>query len=522
MFKYIKNVYVQIIKIYKIKKQVEKIHNLLPICKQIDDIIPEFNILKIMIFKCGSLYVKFLQWYISKLKSNVINDKIDNTDNLDKPDNLDKTDNLDNTNNSNLEVKNTISFINYFEDIFEDCPFHLLEHTKEIFKNSMFGIELDDYIDMNSLKEYASGSIGQVYYARRKSDNKEIAIKVKHPDIITDLENQSELIKLLRFLQSFSFIRKHFNLIFNIDDFINNISLQCDFCNEANNCKKFRENFRESSDFIVFPEIIFQSEDVLISEFIPGNSINTLTDIQKYQITLNFMCFFYQMLFIDNFIHGDLHCKNWKVRLNNFGKPQLIIYDCGICFQNINTELTNDFWFSIGKYDVDKIIKTIKKFITITNTSINDEILEIEIRKIFNNILKNAVSTGFVLKSLINFFTKNNIIIHKFLLNLSILICLIEEFLNKNDILNREKNNSTSVPMFDLITDNQLDLISFCQVNKCYPQVCILIQEELKNKYHDYKKNAFENNINENKTNANTPTLFSSISLSGLKFKKPE
>lgn len=527
MFDYIKNVYRQINKIYQIKKQLDKINNALPTYKtlgnSIDDLKPEFDNLKTMIFNCGSLYVKFLQWYISKLKSNVIN--INCRDNNGTNETNEPTENINENNlENNLEAQNTIKFINYFEDIFENCPFHSLEHTKTIFRNSMAGIELGDYVDIDSLKEYASGSIGQVYYARRKRDGKEIAIKVKHPDITTDLENQLELIKLLRFLQSFSFIRKRFNLIFNIDDFINDISLQCDFRNEAYNCNKFRANFKDSSDFIVFPEIIFQSEDVLISDYIPGESIDILSDMQKNQITLNFMCFFYQMLFVDNFIHGDLHCKNWKVKFNDFGKPQLIIYDCGICFQNISTELSNDFWFSIGKYDIEKLMQTTKHFITVANTSISDEILSSEINKIFNTILKDSMNTTFVLKSLINFFTKNNIIIHKFLLNFSILMCLIEEFLHKNDILNRERHNSTSVSMFDIITDSQLDIISFCQVNKCYPQVCALFQKELENKYIEYKRNTVENDINEEKenANANTPTLFSSISLSGLKFKPPE
>lgn len=507
MLNYIKNIYRQINKIYQIKKQLDKINNVLPTYKltnnTIDNLTPEFDNLKTMIFNCGSLYVKFLQWYISKLKSNVCN--------------------VVGNDNSNLEIQNTIKFIDYFEDIFENCPFHSTEHTKKIFKQSMAGIELQDYVDIVSLREYASGSIGQVYYARRKCDNKEIAIKVKHPDITNDLKNQSELIKLLRFLQSFNFIRKRFNLIFNIDDFVNDISLQCDFRNEAHNCDRFRSNFKDSSNFIVFPEIIFQSEDVLISEYIPGNSIDILTDMQKYQITLNFMCFFYQMLFVDNFIHGDLHCKNWKVKLNDFGKPQLIIYDCGICFQNINTELTNDIWFSIGKYDIDKLMKTMKYFIMIANISISDDMLLIEINKIFETILKDSMNTTFVLKSLINFFTKNNITIHKFLLNFSILICLIEEFLHKNDILNRERNHSTSVSMFDIITDSQLDIISFCKVNKCYPQVRELLKKELNNKYIEYKKNTIDNNINEDKNNANpnTPTLFSSILLSGLKFDPP-
>jgi hypothetical protein len=119
-------------------------------------------------------------------------------------------------------------------------------------------------------------------------------------------------------------------------------------------------------------------------------------------------------------------------------------------------------------------------------------------------------------------FITRNITVHKFLLNLSILVCVIEEFLKKGDIINRERNNSNSVSMFDIITDNQLDIIAFCTVNNCYPKICELLQKELDNKYIEYKQNVINNDINENKTNDKQPTLFSTISLSGLTFRPPE
>ena len=404
-------------------------------------------------------------------------------------------------------------------------------NSKEIFKQSMSGIELQEYVDIESLREYASGSIGQVYYARRKCDNKEIAIKVKHPDIANDLKNQSELIKLLRFLQSFNFIRKRFNLIFNIDDFVNDISLQCDFRNEADNCSRFRENFKDSSNFIVFPEIIFQSEDVLISEYIPGNSTNTLTDMQKYQITLNFMCFFYQMLFVDNFIHGDLHCKNWKVHIipseeeHKPSKVKIVVYDTGICFSNSDCNLTRNFWFALGKYDLKGLTTTIRSFVInnpFDNNPISDEELTIEIDKMFTTILEQSVGTSMGMKFILNYCSNRNIMIDKFLLNLSITICLLEEFFRKTDIVDREKNNpNNSVAMYDIINENALDIISFCQVKGCYPGVLELFQKEMDNKYLAYQVNLQENNIQEDRKNNITPVLFNGLSLSGLKMRVP-
>ena len=526
--------YLQFKKIYQIRKQLKLIHHELPTHQSIDDLIPEFKKLKTMIFNCGSLYVKFLQWYISKLKSNVINV-------------------------NTLEMQNTTKFMAYFEDIFENCPFHSIESTKDIFENSMLGIKLEDYIDITTLKEIASGSIGQVYYACRKSDGIEIAIKVKHPDIAMDLENQIELIKVLKYLQSFNYIKKKYNLIFNIDDFMHDILQQCNFCIEANNNKQFQDNFKDSKDFIIFPDIYFQSEDVLITQYIPGVSIDTLTDIQKYHTTLNFVCFFNQMLLVDNFIHGDLHCKNWKVRLLPNGKPQLIIYDCGICFKNINLEITTDFWFSLAKYDVQKLKITLKKFITINNINTNTIMdatvitnIDNEIDKLFTTILNDSLGVALLLKTIIHYFTNHNISIHKFLLNFCILMCVIEEFFKKNDIINRNSKHLQSVNMFDIINDEQLDIISFCTVNKCYPKVLILFQKELENKYQAYKLNLQKNNINNNTNNIikpntenltatatiednieqiNTqqipqipqiPQLFNTLKLSGLIFRSPE
>ena len=38
------------------------------------------------------------------------------------------------SNKKNIEIKNTLKFINYFEDIFEQCPYHPLEHTINVLK----------------------------------------------------------------------------------------------------------------------------------------------------------------------------------------------------------------------------------------------------------------------------------------------------------------------------------------------------------------------------------------------------
>ena len=142
-----------------------------------------------------------------------------------------------------------------------------------------------------------------------------LLLKLNILQLNNDLENQYELLTILRYIQSIHYFKIKYNLIFNIDDFLEDINLQCDFNNEANNVKTFIENFKESSNYIIFPKILFQSNDLLISEYIEGESVDSLSDMAKFKTSLNFICFFNQMLFVDNFIHGDLHCKNWKVKI---------------------------------------------------------------------------------------------------------------------------------------------------------------------------------------------------------------
>jgi predicted unusual protein kinase regulating ubiquinone biosynthesis (AarF/ABC1/UbiB family) len=493
---YITRLYKQIKQLYTIKTYIDTIYKT---CNQ-EELHTSCVSLKQLIFDSGSLYIKLFQWYISKLKSQIVK------------------------NDTNTTIN---QFINYFEDIFEQCPYHSLSHTKQVFKDSMNGINLSEYVDITTLKLIASGSIGQVYYGKRKEDGIEVAIKVKHPNIERDLVNQYELIKLIKLIQSFRYLRDKYNLFFNVDDFLEDINLQCDFNNEATNTTTFINNFKDSSHFIVFPEPLYQSKDLLISKYIEGKDINTLTDMQKYQTSLNFICFFKQMLFVDNFIHGDLHCKNWKVRYNEATKTtQMIIYDCGICFTNMSSSLTIDFWLALVNYDIDKIIILLKKFIKDNNNiekfNISDEKIsnkfDSDVKLIFKEIIKESMGTSLVMKSILNLFKTNNIIIHKFLLNFSILVCVIEEYMKQNNLINKNVNENLS--MFDIINDNQLDIIAFCEVKKCYPKVKTIFEEHLKNNFNIYK-----NNINKNKLEHNeneSKKLFSSISLSELTFKPPE
>ena len=504
------NSFTQIRKLYKIKQILTSINEYKAISGKGNNEVQytdKLTKLKSQIFECGFLYVKFFQWYISKLKSDIIQSNVKTEQNY-----------------TDDEVENMCNFISHFEDIFEQCPYHDIEATQQTFQEMMSGVLLEEFVDIATLKPIASGSIGQVYYARLKTDSEtQIAIKVKHPNIDDELEEQQNIINIIRYLQSIPFFRKRYNLFFNIDDFLKDLTLQCDFNNEAKNVKQFIENFADSSQYVKFPEVIFASRDMLISEYIEGDAFETLTEFQRGQISLTFLCFFYQMLIIDNFIHGDLHCKNWKVRLNpdSLAKnPQIVVYDCGICFSNIDTRLTKDFWIALGKYDVLELAKTIRQFIISSKYQITIDDLEREIIQMLRDLDTNFLGTQMLLRNILNFFTKHDIIVHKFLLNLTITMCLIEEFLKKTDIIDKDTVKCANI--YDAINASQLDVVAFTRAKGCFPRIKELFEVDMDNKFKQYNENIVKNGVELELETGNVENkLFHILETTKLKFRPP-
>ena len=133
----------------------------------------ETNKLKIKIIKNGMVPLKFMQWYISRLE-----------------------------NEDSNKYRNVVD---EFESIFDDCPFHSINDTKIIFEND-YKINIEDYLDLSTLEEIGSGRLGQVYNCKTL-DNKEVAFKVKHPEIEKQKIGQFWVIKSLNFFQKFNFIK---------------------------------------------------------------------------------------------------------------------------------------------------------------------------------------------------------------------------------------------------------------------------------------------------------------------------
>jgi aarF domain-containing kinase len=135
-----------------------------------------------------------------------------------------------------------------------------------------------------------------------------------------------------------------------VDEFGKFIRSQTNMLTEADNINRFRGLFRDKPD-IQFPRVFLEycTEDVLIESYeagIPLGEIirNGSSKIKKRVCDLGIQAFL-KMLFIDNFVHGDLHPGNILFQpterrcnlndINNTDKldGKVVLLDCGLVAQ---------------------------------------------------------------------------------------------------------------------------------------------------------------------------------------------
>ena len=408
----------------------------------------EIKNLKQDILDNGSISIKFMQWYITKLI---------------------------NTEEDNEKYKN---IINEFEDIFDNCPYHSEEETNSIFINS-FGCELSDILKENTLERIASGSIGQVYKAEL-IDGRKVAIKVRHPDIDKLKENQMLLINIITYLQNFSYFRNNLNLFMDIEDFIDNLNLQLDFKNEVFNNLMFYKTYKDY-DKVIIPKVYYYSNDVIIAEFCGGLYYHELTnEYIKRKIAINFSCFNLESAVFNNFMHADLHSRNWKVQ-ENHRDSKIIIYDFGICFKSISADKNMIIWEALQEVNLEVIFNEREYLVKGDNNLLKlEDLNELEFLK------EIKFDMNLVMKKLRTIFIKKNLQITKLFMNFIVWASLFDDIIRDSGCFIKEE---TGVNKEDIAKHQNATIIAYCETSNCYP----LVYKYMKKKYEETNiKNIFE------------------------------
>jgi len=215
------------------------------------------------------------------------------------------------------------------EEVYENCDYHGIEHTKKIYEKD-FKRNID--YDYDIIDEIASGSIGQVYKIKSKYDDRYFAMKVIHPNVNSNLY----LVKyILKFLYNAPIIKHYIRYYFPVEtsDFIRDFMIQTDMVNEGNNILYFNDIYKDQDTFII-PKVYKFSRNILIMSYEEGIVFDDIdaSDYMKYKMIILNKIFVKNNQHTHRVMHGDLHKGNWKVRVKD-DKIQLVIYDFGFCWR---------------------------------------------------------------------------------------------------------------------------------------------------------------------------------------------
>lgn len=172
-------------------------------------------------------------------------------------------------------------------------------------------------------KPLGSASIAQVHRAVLNSGRK-VVLKVQRPGIVTTINDDLNVLYFIaETLEKYIPEIRPFNPVGMIDEYFKTLELETNFVVEANNVRKFKENFKNEKE-IEIPEVYFDlvSERVLVMDELQGLRLSQEGALLQEGVDRKEVlkaCFrsYLKMVFIDGFFHGDLHAGNFFVFPNN-------------------------------------------------------------------------------------------------------------------------------------------------------------------------------------------------------------
>jgi ubiquinone biosynthesis protein len=162
----------------------------------------------------------------------------------------------------------------------------------------------------------AAASLSQVHMATLKTNNS-VAVKVQRPDIEELIEADLEILYTLvtltqRHLQRFGIA----NPVGLVNEFSHNIRRELDFRLEANNMRRYEDDF-QSEDYIHVPRVYteFCTERLLVMEFISGISVSETEALEREGYDLSLVAqrcadIWLKSTLEHGFFHADPHPGN--------------------------------------------------------------------------------------------------------------------------------------------------------------------------------------------------------------------
>lgn len=192
-----------------------------------------------------------------------------------------------------------------------------------------YGRPLGEVFSSFDLVPVSAASVAQVHRARLM-DGRLVAVKIRRPGVVRTVEDDLRVISFFaRNLSRLPFMR-----VMPLNDLVEDIGMpirqQLDFAAEAENNARFRRHF-DGAERVKFPELVepLCADGIIVMEFLEHlQKVNSthLSAAEHKSAALAGLHALYKMIFIDGFIHADMHPGNVFVR--EWG--QFVILDTGL------------------------------------------------------------------------------------------------------------------------------------------------------------------------------------------------
>jgi len=230
-------------------------------------------------------------------------------------------------------------FCQYFGKLRDETVGHGWESTKTMLEEDLGPLANSLELENTPI---GSGCIAQVYRGKLKEPvgqftaGTELAIKVQHPDIWQKVCTDFYLLgKVAQVLESIPVLNlRYLALVDTVRQFRDIMLPQLDLTLEAQHLQRFNRDFA-SNDRVNFPHPLnyLTTKRVLTETFLRGKPIlefNTAPEPVRKELAHLGVELTLRMIFLNDFLHGDLHPGNILVHQADTGEVSMNILDCGL------------------------------------------------------------------------------------------------------------------------------------------------------------------------------------------------
>lgn len=210
----------------------------------------------------------------------------------------------------------------------------------------------------------ASGSIATVYRATTVQTGDVVAVKIVRPGVAEVIGLDIACMRMLGGLGARTSFAAGIPVMEIFESIAGMIAAQCDMSREACNLQAFARSAAQTRG-ITIPQVRTDqapSSSVLVMEYLGDGLPITSPDLPEWRFraaALHILRFLYRMIFIDGFVHCDLHPGNIRVRSDG----SVYLFDAGLVASMSATdrECFREFFVAFANGDAEGMTRAIIK-----------------------------------------------------------------------------------------------------------------------------------------------------------------